>query len=161
MLNEIHVEGVVTGVRWRYGDAEFVRLAVYPDAGRSTKRSENAGRGLPDYVTLRCEGQHGLAVGGLQEGDRIRASGMLTSRDYELSLENFASKARGAAEGLESLRGQAKVHGAQVVLPQMTNEVLVERLSIVERKARGAEPARRRRERVAEAGVQPAPAPGA
>ena len=161
MLNEVHVEGVVTAVRWRYSDAEFVRLAVYPDAGRSTKRTEGAGRGLPDYVTLRCEGQHALAAGGLQEGDRIRASGMLISRDYEVSLETFAGKARGAAEGLESLRGQAKVHGAHVAMPQMTNEVLVERLSIVERKARGEEPMRRRKARVTEAGAQPAPAPGA
>ena len=161
MLNEIHVEGVVTAVRWRYNDAEFVRLAVYPDAGRSTKRTENAGRGLPDYVTLRCEGQHALAVGGLQEGDRIRASGMLTSRDYDLTLENFAGKARGAAEALANLRGQAEMHGAAVALPQMTNEVLVERLSIVERKVRGEESARRRKARVTEAGIQPAPTPGA
>ena len=109
MLNEIHVEGVVTGRRWRYSDAEFVRLAVYPDAGRSAKRAEGAGRELPDYVTLRCEGQHALAAGGLQEGDRIRATGMLTSRDYEIPLETFASKARGAAESLDSLRTQAKV----------------------------------------------------
>jgi len=161
MLNEIHVEGVVTGVRWRYSDAEFVRLAVYPDAGRSTKRTEGAGRGLPDYVTLRCEGQHALAVGGLQEGDRIRVAGMLTSRDYDLTLEAFANKAHGAAEGLEGLRAQAKAHGAAVLLPQMANEVLVERLSIVERKARGAELAHRRRERVAAAGAQPAAAPPA
>ena len=33
---------------------------------------------------------------------------MLTSRDYDISLENFASKARGRAASLESLRTQAK-----------------------------------------------------
>ena len=156
MLNEIHVEGVVTGRRWRYNDAEFVRLAVYPDAGRSMKRAAEDGREPPDYITLRCEGSHALAVGGLQEGDRIRAVGMLTSRDYDISLENFASKARGAAASLESLRTQAKTPGAEVVMPHTINEVLVERLTVIERKARGEEPARRRKP--PETPAQPAPA---
>jgi len=161
MLNEIYVEGFVTGRRWRYSDAEFVRLAVYPDAGRSVKRAEGAGRELPDYVTLRCEGQHALAAGGLQEGDRIRATGMLTSRDYEIPLETFASKARGAAESLDSLRTQAKSYGADVAMPHTINEVLVERLTIVDRKARGEEPTRRRRERAPDAGARPAATPAA
>ncbi|MBM3122386.1 MAG: hypothetical protein FJZ97_09420 [Chloroflexi bacterium] len=117
MLNEIYIEGFVTGRRWRYSEAEFVRLAVYPDAGRSVKRVEGAGRELPDYVTLRCEGQHALAAGGLQEGDRIRATGMVTSRDYEIPLETFASKARGAAANLEQLRTQAQTYGADVAMP--------------------------------------------
>jgi hypothetical protein len=161
MLNEIHVEGFVTGRRWRYSEAEFVRLAVYPDAGRSMKRAEGAGRELPDHITLRCEGLHALAAGGLQEGDRIRAAGMLTSRDYEIPLETFASKARGAAADLESLRTQAQTYGADVAMPHTINEVLVERLTIVERKARGEEPARRRKERGRVTSAQRAAPPAA
>ena len=77
---------------------------------------------------------------------------MLTSRDYEIPLETFASKARGGAESLESLRTQAKAFGADVAMPHTINEVLVERLTIIDRRARGEEPARRRKERVTETG---------
>ena len=35
MLNTILVEGIVTKGCWRYGGAEFIRLACYPDPDRS------------------------------------------------------------------------------------------------------------------------------
>jgi len=134
MLNELHVEGVVTGRRWRYSDAEFVRIAVHPDPGRAARRSDGDGREAADFVTLRCEGQHALAANGLREGDRIRATGMLTSRDYDIPLETFAAKARGGAAGLAALREVASAHAAGVAMPHTINEVLVERLTVVERR---------------------------
>ena len=100
MLNETHVEGIVTKV-WTFGDTRFVRLACYPDPGRALKRS--GGREEPDYLTLRCEGAHALAASALAEGMRLRAHGhpstssgqALVSRDYDIPLARFAEAAAG------------------------------------------------------------------
>ena len=76
MLNESHVEGVIAS-KWSYNEVQFVRVAVYPDAGRTARRADPQGRDTPDYVTLRCEGSHALAATSLREGDRVRVSGIL------------------------------------------------------------------------------------
>jgi hypothetical protein len=161
MLNELHVEGVVTGRRWRYSEAEFVRIAVHPDPGRAARRDAE-GREAPDFITLRCEGQHALAAHSLREGDRIRAAGMLTSRDYDIPLETFAAKARGAADSLAALRALAREHGAALAMPHTLNELLVERLAVVERRPPSEARVLKLHERVATpsdpepAGAQPA-----
>ena len=103
--------------RWRYGEAEFLRIAVYSDPGRGGRRGDGSGRDLPDYVTLRCEGLHALAAAGLREGDRLRAAGQLTSREYDIPLTAFLKKARGDGGVLEALRGQAAQHGDEVAMP--------------------------------------------
>jgi len=146
MLNEIHVEGVIAA-RWHYGDAEFLRIAVYSDPGRGGRRGGDNGRDLPDYVTLRCEGLHALAAAGLREGDRLRAAGQLTSREYDIPLAAFLKKARGDGGILEALRDQAAQHGDDVAMPHVINEVLVERLAALQRAEREQAPARPARER--------------
>lgn len=149
MLNEIHVEGVIAA-RWRYSDAEFLRIAVYSDPGRGGRRSDSNGREAADYVTLRCEGLTALAVTGLREGDRLRATGQLTSREYDVSLSAFLKKARGDGKAQEALRGLAAEHGDDLAMPNVINEVLVERLTALQRNERepsGPKPARERRQR--------------
>ena len=167
MLNEIHVEGVIAA-RWRYGEAEFLRIAVYSDPGRGGRRADGNGRDLPDYVTLRCEGLHALAAAGLREGDRVRAAGQLTSREYDIPLAAFLKKARGDGGVLEALRSQA-AGGDEVAMPHVINEVLVERLAALHRGEREETPARPGRERrrrptnssaAPAAPAQPAPAAG-
>ena len=39
MLNESHVEGVIAS-KWSYNEVQFVRVAVYPDAGRTARRAD-------------------------------------------------------------------------------------------------------------------------
>jgi len=158
MLNEIHVEGVIAA-RWRYGEAEFLRIAVYSDPGRGGRRGDGSGRDLPDYVTLRCEGLHALAAAGLREGDRVRAAGQLTSREYDIPLAAFLKKARGDGGILEALRGQTAQHGDEVAMPHVINEILVERLAALQRVEREDAPARPGRERRRRAASStPAPA---
>lgn len=139
MLNEIHIEGVIAA-RWRYGEVEFLRIAVYSDPGRGGRRGDGSGRDRPDYVTLRCEGLHALAVAGLREGDRVRAAGLLTSREYEIPLAAFLRKARGDGGVLEVLRSQVADRGDGVAMPHVINEVLVERLAVLQRGERAETP---------------------
>lgn len=149
MLNEIHVEGVIAA-RWRYSDAEFLRVAVYADPGRGARRADGNGREAADYVTLRCEGLTALAVAGLREGDRLRATGQLTSREYDVSLAAFLKKARGDGKAQEALRSLAAEYGDDLAMPNVINEVLVERLTALQRNERepsGPKPARERRQR--------------
>ena len=93
MLNESHVEGVIAS-KWTYNEVQFVRVAVYPDAGRTTRRADPQGRDTPDYVTLRCEGSHALAAASLPDGDRVRVSGILISREYDIFLDALPQGAR-------------------------------------------------------------------
>lgn len=161
MLNEIHVEGVIAA-RWRYSDAEFLRIAVHSDPGRGGRRADSNGREAADFLTLRCEGLTALAVTGLREGDRLRAAGQLTSREYDISLAAFLKKARGDGKTLEALRSLVAEHGDGLAMPNVMNEVLVERLTALQRNERepsGPKPARERRQRSqAPATVQTEPA---
>jgi hypothetical protein len=138
MLNEVHIEGVIAG-KWSYNEALFLRLAVYADPGRGSRRSDAQGREVPDYVTLRCEGALALVGGSLREGDRIRAAGALTSREYDIGLEAFARKARGEEAALAELQGIAARLGRAAAMPHVLNEVVSERLTMVETAVERAE----------------------
>ena len=126
MLNETHVEGVVNKT-WEFGGTRFARVACYPDAGRSVKR--NGSRQKPEYITLRFE--HPLALGAstLQSGDRVRASGFLASRDYDIPLPRLAETAKGDPVAVEALRQLAAQYGDRLRKPHVLNEVAVERFA--------------------------------
>ena len=156
MLNESHIEGIITG-QWRYSDVQFLRVAVYPDPGRAARRMDAQGRDVPDYVTLRCEGAHALAATSLREGDRVRATGVLTSREYDIPLDAFVRKARGERGSVEELAALAERAGRALAMPHVLNEILVERLIVVEPSlARQARSGRRRGGRAA-SGAETAP----
>jgi hypothetical protein len=157
MLNESHVEGVIAS-KWSYNEVQFVRVAVYPDAGRTTRRADPQGRDAPDYVTLRCEGSHALAAASLREGDRVRVSGILTSREYDIFLDAFARKAHGDEKAVAELRDLAGHLGRDVALPHVINEVIVERLIVVETAAE-RQAGRERRREGRPSTERPAPAP--
>ncbi len=144
MLNLIAVEGLVTKQRWPFGNVRFLRLACYPDPGRSIKRPD--GRiDVPDYITIRCEGQLALAADSLEPGDRVQVYGALTSREYEIDLADFAHKAKGAEGDLAKMRELA---GAMsVAMPHVLTEILVERLAVVERHRRAEPPEPERTDR--------------
>jgi hypothetical protein len=156
MLNEVHIEGVIAG-RWSYNEALFLPLAVYADAGRGSRRSDAQGREVPDYITVRCEGAQALVAASLREGDRIRAAGALTSREYDIGLEAFARKARGEEAALAELQGIAARLGRAAAMPHVLNEVISERLTMVETAAERAE----QREHRARRGDRPAAPPEA
>lgn len=160
MLNEAHIEGIIIS-KWSYSAVQFMRIAVYPDAGRRTQRTNAQGREVPDYVTLRCEGLLALMAGNLREGDRVRAAGQLSSREYDIPLETLARKARGAEKAMAKLRALAAQHGDDVTLSHVTNEILIDRLAALQRAERAERPARPARDRRERAASSPPVAAGA
>jgi hypothetical protein len=132
MLNTILVEGIVTKGCWRYGGAEFIRLACYPDPDRS--RGNDASQA--SFITIRCEGPLALLAANLKEGDRIQVQGTLCSRSYDIPLQTYARKAQGPSTSLAALRQQAE-KWADISMRHVINEVYAERLIIVNRSRRG------------------------
>jgi hypothetical protein len=129
MLNYVHVEGIVAR-NWPYEGARFLRVATYPDPGRTLKRREG-GKEEPEYMTLRFEHPNSLAVAALKEGDRIRAHGWLASREYNLSLSDYAENLGGDPEAIQALRELASQKGEKVWKPHVLAEVVVEHFQIL------------------------------
>lgn len=129
MINELVVEGIVMGT-WRYGDTRFVRIACYPDPGRNHKGNGDGGNSNghdeADFITLRFEQPLAMAAAHLQRRSRIRATGFLASRDYDILLARFAETARGDEEAVQALRDVANLHGQVVHKPHVLNEMVVE-----------------------------------
>jgi hypothetical protein len=126
MINQVIVEGVVMGT-WRYGDTRFVRIGCYPDPGRENKGNGYAGtgHGCADFITLRFEPPLAMAAAHLQKRSRVRVTGFLTSRDYEIPLSRFAQVAQGDDEAVRALRDVAKEYGHVVHKPHVLNELVV------------------------------------
>ncbi len=129
MLNCVHIEGIVTK-NWPYESARFLRVACYPDPGRTLKRRES-GKEEPEYVTLRFEHPNSLAVAGLKEGDRLRAHGWLASREYNFYLADYAEHVAGDPEAIETVRQLASQRGEKVWKPHVLAEVVVEHFQIL------------------------------
>jgi len=56
----------------------------------------------------------------------------LTSREYDIFLDAFARKAHGDEKAVAELRDLAGHLGRDVALPHVINEIIVERLIVVE-----------------------------
>ena len=127
MVNQAIVEGVVMGT-WRYGDTRFVRIGCYPDPGRDHKGDGDVTlrQAMADFITLRFEPPLAMAAAHLQKRSRVRATGFLTSREYEIPLSRFAQVAQGDDEAVQALRDVAKAFGHVVHKPHVLNELVVE-----------------------------------
>ena len=130
MLNEIHVEGAVTRT-WTFQDVHFARIACRVDSGRIP--SSETGQRESEYITLRFEPPAlARAASTLKSGVVVRATGYLSSREYNITLRSFARSAEGGAEALAALRELAEGAGDKVRKPHVLNEVVVERFEVVE-----------------------------
>jgi hypothetical protein len=127
MLNQMVIEGIVVAT-WIHNDVRFMRIKCYPDPGRDHKRDEYGGHGHDgaDYITLRFEQPLAAAASHLQKSSKIRATGFLASREYEILLHRFARVAKGDKEGVRALRKVAEKHGQVVHKGHVLNEVVVE-----------------------------------
>lgn len=124
MLNEVVMEGYVSGRPWTHSGDQFFRLGSYRDRQRPAKRSEN--RDEPDYVTARLL-SNGLPVA-LQGGMRVRIHGYLQSRYYSESLGDWLKDAKGPTNALtvsDDLRGDLKHN-------RVITELVIERLVVLE-----------------------------
>jgi hypothetical protein len=129
VLNFIHIEGIVVR-NWPYEGARFVRVACYPDLGRTLKRHED-GKEDPEYVTLRFEPALARAVTGVREGERIRAHGWLASREYPFVLSDYVGMLGGDAAAQEALREIAARYGDRVWKSHVLTEVVVEQFQVL------------------------------
>ncbi len=123
MLNEVHVEGTVIQ-NIEHAGTRLVRVAIAPDPGRGNDAA---------YVTLRVEPPLAAVAATLKPGSRVRASGYITHRDYQLFLARFAETAETADEDagdLEKLRELARSAGKRIYKPHTLTEVKVERLFV-------------------------------
>ena len=132
MLNAVHIEGIVTSGGWAHDSAQFIRLAVYRDTHLPRKPRTASGRqDAADFVTLRCEGQLALAAQAAGVGDRVRVTGVLVTRDYDIPLQRFANRVRNGVGGAQFL-AQLRALAAQsnLALPHSLTEVLVHQFII-------------------------------
>ena len=130
MLNEIHLEGAVTRT-WSFRDVQFARIACRVDPGR-VRVSETDTR-PSEYITLRFEPPTlARAASTLKPGQVVRASGYLASREYDITLKNFAESAEGSSEAVAKIQDLAKGAADQVRKPHVLNEIVVERFSVVD-----------------------------
>jgi len=91
MINQILLEGIVVST-WKYGSDLFARLASYRDPGQPIKRL-NETRDEPDYINVRfTNAAHQGAF--FQKGSILRVEGLLQSREYSETLEEFLQKSR-------------------------------------------------------------------
>lgn len=124
MINEVVIEGFVSGRPWTHSGDQFFRIGSYRDRQRPAKRIEN--RDEPDYVTAR------LASTGLpalfQGGMRVRVHGYLQSRYYTETLADWLKDARGPTNAL-SVGGELK---SDLNHNRVVTEVVVEKIVVLE-----------------------------
>lgn len=120
MLNEVLMEGFVSGRSWTHSNDQFFRLATYRDRQRAQKRKD--GRDEPDYVTVRLPNT-GLPVN-LQPGTKVRVHGYIQSRYYDETLGEWLENAKGPIESLSV----GKDHRRDVRHNRVVTEIVCERL---------------------------------
>ena len=128
MLNQANLEGFVVNT-WAFGRDLYVRLCTYRDPGKPTKRYLGD-KDAPDYVNVRFT--DGTALGmSFPIKMRIRVEGILQSRDYYESLEEFLQKAKkepqSAGIAVETIGGKPR----EILCGRSTWELLVEKHVIV------------------------------
>ena len=124
MLNEVVIEGYVSGRPWTHSGDQFFRLGSYRDRQRPAKRMEN--RDEPDYVTARLA-SNGLPVL-LQGGMRVRIHGYIQSRYYTESLGEWLKDAKGPTNALsigDELREDLRHN-------RVVTELVIEKLVVLE-----------------------------
>ncbi len=125
MLNEVVIEGYVSGRPWTHSGDQFFRLGSYRDRQRPAKRTMD-GRDEPDYISARLVST-GAPVA-LQGGMRVRVHGFIQSRYYIESLGDWLKDAKGPTNALsvsEDLREDLKHN-------RVVTELVIERLVVLE-----------------------------
>jgi hypothetical protein len=96
MINITILEGIVVNT-WKFGSDQFARLACYRDPGQPVKRLDEA-RDEPDYVNVRFTNA-AQQMPEFPRGTLLRVEGLLQSREYQESLQEFIDKARKTVQG--------------------------------------------------------------
>ncbi len=125
MLNQVNFEGFVVN-SWTFGNDIFVRMASYRDPGQPIKRL-NESKDEPDYVNVRFTNAANQLTP-FPSGTLLRVEGLLQSREYNETLDEFLKKARknGTTQGVE-LTGAA----SKIVSGRSTVEILARQHVII------------------------------
>ncbi len=129
MINEVILEGIVVREPWKYTDDLFFRLGVYRDSDMPAKKLD-AERDSGDYVNVRVSGgANGLIQ--MHRGMRLRVHGLLQSRDFRESLEEFLEKAhkQGGSEFQVEVTG---LKANQVLIDRNAIEIVARRLIVLD-----------------------------
>jgi hypothetical protein len=130
MINETILEGVVINT-WTFSDDLFFRLASYRDADQPVKPLSEERDGA-DYINARLtKGARSLIS--IQKGMHLRVHGLLQSREFNETLDEFIEKSRAQnrmANGVTvELKGGT---GSEVVAGRNQIEILVNRILVIE-----------------------------
>lgn len=119
MLNQVNFEGFVV-TSWTFGNDIFVRMASYRDPGQPIKRLTES-KDEPDYVNVRFTNAANQ-LPPFPTGTLLRVEGLLQSREYNETLDEFLKKARknGDTKGVEITGGAS----SRVVSGRSTVEIL-------------------------------------
>ena len=124
MLNEVLIEGLVSGRVWTYNHNQYFRLAVYRDQHRPLKQKEN--RDQPDYITVRLNTS---LPADLQGGMKVRVHGYIQSREYNETLDEWVQSAKGPKASLsisEDLLRDVSHH-------RVVNEIVADHIVLLSR----------------------------
>ncbi len=129
MINLVIFEGIVVN-SWKFGNDQFARLASYRDPAQPPKRIDES-RDEPDYVNIRFTNA-AQQMPEIQRGTLLRVEGLLQSREYSETLEEFMQKARKNAEdaplGVELTGKSAR----QITCGRSTVEILCRQFVILQ-----------------------------
>lgn len=130
MINETILEGVVINT-WTFADDLFFRLASYRDADQPVKPLTEERDGA-DYINARLtKGARSLIS--IQKGMHLRVHGLLQSREFNETLEEFMEKSRGQKNLGEGITVEVKgATGNEVVVGRNQIEILVNRIVMLE-----------------------------
>ena len=130
MINETILEGVVINT-WTYADDLFFRLASYRDADQPVKPLTEERDGA-DYINARLtKGARSLIS--IQKGMRLRVHGLLQSRGFTETLDEYIEKSRSQNHIGDDVMVEVKgATGSEVVVGRNQVEILVSRILVME-----------------------------
>ncbi len=148
MINETILEGVVINI-WTFADDLFFRLASYRDADQPVKPLTEERDGA-DYINARLtKGARSLIS--IQKGMRLRVHGLLQSRGFTETLDEFIEKSRSQNHIGDDITVEVKgATGSEVVVGRNQVEILVSRILVMEPNRRNNGSNARHRESVEE-----------
>ena len=148
MINETILEGVVINI-WTFADDLFFRLASYRDADQPVKPLTEERDGA-DYINARLtKGARSLIS--IQKGMRLRVHGLLQSRGFSETLDEFIEKSRSQNHISDDITVEVKgATGSEVVVGRNQVEILVSRILVMEPTRRNNGSNARHRETVEE-----------
>jgi len=130
MINEVILEGIVINA-WTFSDDLFFRLASYRDPDLPGKLL-NEERDAADYINARItKGARSPLF--IQKGQHLRVHGLLQSREFEESLDEFIDKSRRQSRITRDTSVDVKgATGKEVCIGRNVTEILVQRILMME-----------------------------